>query len=197
MVSATASVSPASEPSAPVNWRPGPTATLLARQSAAAGRPGAWLAEAGVQLYFILLLLLLIPRLSLRAGSITLALFLSGWVLFAACALVFAGIWLKIIPAVLFCSGGFLLLRRQHGLTELDHHRQESTRLLAQRFQEQGLLDLALEKALLLKPGAKANREIIYTIGLECERKRSPQNAATAYRHPPSGGTFFAIAPAA
>ena len=165
------------------------TATLLAG-SPLQRPPWAWLAEAGVQLYFILLLLLLIPRLSLRAGSTTLALFLSGWILFAACALVFAGIWLKIIPAVLFCSGGFLLLRRQHGLTELDQHRQESTRLLAQRFQEQGLLDLALEKALLLKPGAKANREIIYTIGLECERKRSPQNAATAYRHLLQGGRF-------
>ena len=165
------------------------TATLL--ENSAPQRPNwAWLVETAILLYFILLLVLLVPRLSCRAGFITLLLFLSSWIIIAAASLIIFGIWLKIVPAILLCSGGFILVRWHIGHRERDFHKQENYRVLVQRFQEQGLLDLALEKALLIEPKTTSSKTILYNLGLEFERKRMPHNALSVYQHLLQGGRF-------
>lgn len=165
------------------------TATLLA--NSAPQRPGwAWLVEAAVLLYFTLLLILLIPRLSSRAGLAILLLFLASWVLAAAGSLIILGIWLKIVPAIILCLSGFILTRWHAGHQERYLHRQENYRVLAQRFQEQGLLDLALEKALLIEPKIKSNKATLYNLGVEFERKRMPHNAVSIYQHLLQAGRF-------
>ena len=165
------------------------TATLL--ENSAPQRPSwGWLAEVGILLYFVILLILLIPRLSGRAGAMTLLLFLSGWILIAAVSLIIFGIWLRIIPPIVLCLVGFVLVRWHIGHRERDLHRQENYRVLAQRFQEQGLLDLALEKALLIEPKTKPSKTTLYNLGLEFERKRMPHNAISIYQHLLQGGRF-------
>jgi len=165
------------------------TATLLA--NSAPQRPSwSWLVETSVILFFILLLILLVPRLSPQAGLVTLLLFLSGWVLTAAASLIIFGIWLKIVPAVLLCLGGFVLVRGHLGQREQNFHKQENYRAQVQRFQEQGLLDLALEKALLIEPKTKPGKMVLYNLGLEFERKRMPHNAISIYQHILQSGRF-------
>lgn len=165
------------------------TATLL--NGSAPQRPDwAWLLEAAVMLYFTTLIVLLIPRLSFRIGSAILLLFLTTWVLAAAGALVLFGFWLKIVPAIIFCLLSFILVRWHVGHQEKHQHQQENYRVLVQRFQEQGILDLAWEKALLIEPGIKSGKEILYNLGLEFERKRMPHKAVTIYQHLLKGGRF-------
>ena len=165
------------------------TATLLT--NSAPQRPSwAWLLEAVVLLYFVVLLILLIPRLSFRAGLAILLLFLTSWVLAAAGALLVLSLWLKVIPTLILCLGGFTLIRWHSGNQERDQHTQENYRILAQRFQEQGLLDLALEKALLIEPKIKSNQTMLYNLGLEFERKRMPHNAIVIYQHLLQAGRF-------
>ncbi len=165
------------------------TATLLA--GSAPQRPGwSWMVETSVILFFILLLNLLVPRLSSRAGLVTLLLFLSSWVFIAAISLIIFGIWLKIVPAILLGTGGFILVRSHIGQQEQNRYKQENYQALVQRFQEQGLLDLALEKALLIEPKTKPGKMILYNLGLEFERKRMPHNAISIYQHLLQSGRF-------
>lgn len=165
------------------------TATLL--ESSTPQRPGwVWLLETAILLYFVILLILLIPRLSFLAGLTTLLLFLISWILAAAGALIFFSIWLKIVPVFLLATGGFTLVRWYIGKQERLQHQQENCKILAQRFQEQGLLDLALEKALLIEPKLKSSKVMLYSLGLEFERKRLPHNAISIYHHLLQSGRF-------
>jgi len=165
------------------------TATLLA--NSAPKRPSwVWLLETAVLLYFIVLLIFLVPRLSFRAGLAILLLFLSSWALVVAGAFIIFSVWLKIIPTIILCLGGFTLMRWYVGNLERDQHKQENYKILAQRFQEQGLLDLALEKALLIEPKIKSDKAMLYNLGLEFERKRMPHNAISIYQHLLQAGRF-------
>ncbi len=165
------------------------TATLLG--GSAPRRPyWAWLGEAAAQLYFVILLLLLIPKLSFRAGATTLLLFAASWFLIAAGALILFGIWLKIAPGLLLCLAGFTLVRRHISKQDNSRREQENNMILAQRFQEQGLLDLALEKALLFEAKDKSGKEMLYNLGIEFERKRLPNKAIAVYQRLLQAGRF-------
>ena len=165
------------------------TATLLT--SSAPQRPNwAWLLESAVSIYFAVLLLLLVPRLSFRAGFTILLLFLISWILITAGALIILGLWFKIVPTIIFSLGGFTLVRWHVERQERNLHKQENYRILTQHFQEHGMLDLALEKALFIQPNIKSSKEILYNLGLEFERKRMPHKAVTLYRHLLQAGRF-------
>jgi len=165
------------------------TATLL--ENSTPKRPSwGWLLETIVMLYFAVLLILLVPRLSFRTGFATLLLFLASWVLIAAGALIIFGLWLKIVPAIAFCLINFILVRWHIEYQQRNLHKQERYKVLTQRFQEQGSLDLALEKALLIQPQIKSAKEVLYNLGLEFERKRMPHKAMTVYRHLLQAGRF-------
>jgi len=165
------------------------TATLLA--GSAPQRPTwGWAVEAVVMLYFMMLVTFLLPRLSFRAGAATLIICLSSWILAAAATMIVSGLWLKIAPAALFCGSGFILMRWHIGSQEKFHHRQQTCRDQLQRFQEQGLLDLALEKGMAIDPGIEENRPILYNLALELERKRLPHAAISIYSQLLKRGKF-------
>ena len=165
------------------------TATLLSGDPLR--RPDwGWLVESLVLLYFSILLLFLTPRLSFRAGFFILALFLASWLLAAAASLVWAGIWLKTIPAMLLCLFGFPLVHWRIGRHTRSRQQQLSNRQLALSFQEQGLLDQALDKFLQFPAKDPASKEMLYNLGLDFERKRMPHKALTAYRHLLGSGRF-------
>ncbi|MFK5926318.1 MAG: protein kinase [Desulfuromusa sp.] len=165
------------------------TATLL--ENSAPQRPDwAWLLESAVFIYFAVLLLLLVPRLSFRAGLAIILLFLTSWILIAAGALILFSLWLRIVPTMIFCLGGLILMRWHIEHRERDLHKQENYSILAQHFQEHGMLDLALEKALLIQPNSKSSKETLYNLGLEFERKRMPHKAINVYQHLLQAGRF-------
>lgn len=158
------------------------TATLL--NNAAPQRPDwAWLVESAILLYFAILLMFLLPRLSFCSGLVTLLFFLTTWLMIAAGSLILFNIWLKTVPVTLLCFSGFMVIRQHSNRLERIRNKQENNRILVQRFKEQGRLDLALEKALLFKPGNSADKEILYNLGVEFERKRMPESAASLYQH--------------
>jgi len=165
------------------------TASLLATNQPA--RPAwGWQLETLVLVYFLIMLLLLVPRLSSRAGVLTLGLFFATWLLAAAASLSVYGYYLQISPALLLCGIGFIIVRwnlahRTSHLSQLENHRQ-----LALNFQEQGHLDQALEKFLQFAPKDNASKEMLYNLGLDFERKRMPHKALTAYRHLATNGKF-------
>lgn len=165
------------------------TATLLSANPL--HRPSwGWLAESLVLLYFLILLLLLVPRLSARAGLLCLALFLGSWWLAAAISLIVFGLWLQVVPALLLCLPGYLLIRWHVSRHASFRSQLLSNRQLALSFQEQGLLEQALEKFLQFPVKDQASKEMLYNLGLDFERKRMPHKALTAYRHLQGSGRF-------
>lgn len=165
------------------------TATLVADN--APYRPSwGWQIETLVLVYFLVLLLLLIPRLSSRAGFLSLGLFFVTWLLAAAACLVIYGYWLQVAPALLLCCGGFMVVRRNVAQRNTQRGLLDNNRQLALNFQEQGHLDQALEKFLQFAPKDSASKEMLYNLGLDFERKRMPHKALTAYRHLLATGHF-------
>ncbi len=165
------------------------TASLLSRNPP--HRPSwGWQLETLVLIYFLILLLLLVPRLSVRAGLISLGLFATTWLLTAAVCLVLYGYWLQVAPALLLCTGGFFIVRWKVGRRTIRHSMFDNHRQLAVTLQEQGRLDQALEKFLQFQPKDHSCKEMLYNLGLDFERKRMPHKALTAYRHLLASGRF-------
>lgn len=142
-----------------------------------------WAVETGVLIFFAMLLIFMLPRLSLLPGLMVLVFFLAAWTATAVSVMVMFGIWFKMVPAGVLCLCGFIVVHWCLNSSARDLAVRENSRTLIQRFKDQGLLDLALEKALLFRPGNKSDRELLYTLGLDFERKRKTDNAAEIYRH--------------
>ena len=165
------------------------TASLLSQNPP--HRPSwGWQLETLVLIYFLILLLLLVPRLSARAGLISLGLFAATWLLTVAVCLVLYGYWLQVAPALLLCSGGYFIVRWKVGRLTVRHSMFDNHRQLAVTLQEQGRLDQALEKFLQFQPKDHFCKEMLYNLGLDFERKRMPHKALTAYRHLLASGRF-------
>ncbi len=150
----------------------------------------AWLLETMILLYFGMLSIFLLPRLSARAGFLTLLLFLATWLATSAAGLVFGGIWLQVMPATVLALSGFLLVQFNHLRRHLASSVAESNKMLGLTFQEQGLLDLALERFLRCPPDDSGMKDLLYNLGLDFERKRQPQKALTVYQHLQKAGRF-------
>ncbi len=150
----------------------------------------AWLLETMILLYFGLLSILLLPRLSARTGLLTLLIFLLTWLGTSAAALILGGTWFHVMPAIVLAVAGFLLIQINRLRQHLSSSVAESNKMLGLTFQEQGLLDLALERFLRCPPDYNGMKELLYNLGLDFERKRQPQKALTVYRHLQKAGRF-------
>ncbi len=180
---------PSSEPWSAVELAAAETATLL--NGAPLHRPfWAWLLESAILLYFTIILLLLTPRLSNLAGALTLTLFLLAWLAGVSGALILFGFWLNASPPFLLVLLGFPLVQWNRSRSTRQNIDQETNKMLGLSYQEQGQLDLALEKFLLFSPYDPASKELLYNLGLEFERKRMPQKALAAYRHLLNNGRY-------
>ncbi len=137
-----------------------------------------------VSLYIILLL----PRLGAgMAAGITVALFA---VLFATHLglMTSAGLWIQLmLPATLLVVGHALLTTKRFLVTErgkerADTESAESNRMLGLAFQQQGQLDMALDKF----RKAPLNDEVmenIYSLALDFERRRQFNKAESCFRY--------------
>ncbi|MCF8061506.1 MAG: CHASE2 domain-containing protein [Deltaproteobacteria bacterium] len=152
-------------------------------------RPG-WigLVEFGVLLLFGLFLTAVLPKLRAGMGALTtLALFAGytgvGVVLFYA-----QDLWLRITPALLLLAVGHLLViskrffiaERTKEKVEADSV--ETNKMLGLSFQQQGMLDLALEKFRKIPLEEEGARDLLYNLGLDFERKRQFSKALATYK---------------
>ncbi|MFW6147045.1 MAG: protein kinase domain-containing protein [Thermodesulfobacteriota bacterium] len=153
--------------------------------------------ELALILLFGLYISFLLPQLKAgTAALITLALFLFygtlGTIFFFT-----SNIWLKITPQLILLTLGYLLVVGRNffiaGTSEKkgEADSAEMNKALGLSFQQQGLLDLALErfrKCPMEEPGLK---DLLYNLGLDYERKRQFNKALAAYNLIVADGSEF------
>jgi CHASE2 domain-containing sensor protein len=143
-------------------------------------------AEAVLYLALVLYLMLLLPRLP--AASAGLVSFVLLIVLLAGghYLLLREQVWMKTVsPALLLLFGHVLLTTKRFFMTERQKQRVEAdssqtNRMLGLAFQNQGQLDMALDKFRAL-PVDDSVLELIYNLALDFERKRQFSKAGSAY----------------
>ncbi|MBN2060979.1 MAG: CHASE2 domain-containing protein [Deltaproteobacteria bacterium] len=129
-----------------------------------------------------------LPRLKAGSGAfITFVLFFgygtAGVVLFFS-----NNIWLKISPQILLLivgyilviSKSFLITERKKEKVEADSA--ETNKMLGLSFQQQGMLDLALEKFRRIPVEEEGVKDLLYNLGLDFERKRQFSKALSTYK---------------
>ena len=139
------------------------------------------LAEGVVLLYFLLFLLLVIPRVKLNIGALILSVFLATCWGAAILAFLQAGFWFRLFPALILCLVGYGMIAIRQIAQRLAAENMELNRSLGLSFQTQGMLDMALEKFMQCPAEDKTVRRLLYNLGLDFERKRMPDKALTVY----------------
>ena len=146
--------------------------------------------EIGALLYFALLLVLLVPRVNMRIGAASMALFLATWYALATGLLLAYGYWLKPFGPVLLGVCGFLVYQMTHYSRLRQLERLESNKSLGLSYQGQGMLDTALEKFMQCPVEETAVKNLLYNLGLDFERKRMFNKAVAVYQHICTAGGF-------
>jgi serine/threonine-protein kinase len=153
--------------------------------------------ELGILVLFGLFITLLLPRLKAGMGAwTTLLLFLvygtAGTVLFFT-----QHVWLKVSPPMLLLVLGYILvMSKKFLLTEktkekVEADSVETNKMLGLSFQQQGMLDLALEKFHKLPLEEEGIKDLLYNLGLDFERKRQFSKALATYKHIIEDGKNF------
>lgn len=149
-----------------------------------------WLSllETGVMIFFGLFISFVLPRLRAGAGTLsTLALLFSYAV--AGIVLFFSyHVWLKISPAILLLVVGYVLvISKRFFVTEkrkekVEADSLETNKMLGLSFQQQGMLDLALEKFQKIPLEEEGVKDLLYNLALDFERKRQFNKALSTYK---------------
>ena len=153
--------------------------------------------ELSILVLFGLFITLLLPRLKAGMGAwTTLLLFLvygtAGTVLFFT-----QHVWLKVSPPMLLLVLGYILvMSKKFLLTEktkekVEADSVETNKMLGLSFQQQGMLDLALEKFHKLPLEEEGIKDLLYNLGLDFERKRQFSKALATYKHIIEDGKNF------
>jgi CHASE2 domain-containing sensor protein/tRNA A-37 threonylcarbamoyl transferase component Bud32 len=157
-------------------------------------RPGwAWFLDSCSLLYFGILLLYVTNLLTVRLGLLILSTFLFAWYGLALFVFMNNGLWLHVAPQTLAVVLGFSLQQLNRSLAAPAKKNDEQTeinKMLGLSFQGQGMLDMAfdsLRKCSLSDPSVK---EALYNLGLDFERKRMLNKAASVYEYLLKGGTY-------
>ena len=148
----------------------------------------AWTQTAEIALFLAVLayLMFALPRLSAGLGAgVSLAILLA-LIVAAQWLLVGEHVWLKTgTPALFLFAGHLLLTTKRFFITEqaktaVEKDSAHTNRMLGLAFQNQGQLDMALDKFRTL-PVDDSVLELIYNVALDFERKRQFNKAASAY----------------
>ena len=127
-----------------------------------------------------------LPRLKAGTGAVTtLVLFLSYGI--AGTVLFFSNnVWVRISPPMLLLIVGYILIiSKRFLITErtkekVEADSVETNKMLGLSFQQQGMLDLALEKFRKI-PLEEGSKDLLYNLGLDFERKRQFSKALSTY----------------
>jgi eukaryotic-like serine/threonine-protein kinase len=131
---------------------------------------------------------LVLPKLKAGMGAVmTLGIFLAYMIL----GMIFFfsnSIWLKISPPLLLLVVGYILIiSKNFFITEktkdkVEADSVETNKMLGLSFQQQGMLDLALEKFRRLPMDEEGTKDLLYNLGLDFERKRQFSKALATYK---------------
>jgi serine/threonine-protein kinase len=146
------------------------------------------LVELSTLVFFGFFISFILPRL--RAGSGATGTFLVFFAYSSIAVYLFfkKNIWLEISPQLLLLVIGYILIiSKRFFITERRKERVEAdsvetNKMLGLSFQQQGMLDLALEKFLKIPVRENGVKELLYNLGLDFERKRQFSKALSTYR---------------
>jgi serine/threonine-protein kinase len=143
-------------------------------------------AEAVLYLALALYLMLLLPRMPAATAGLVSFVLLIALLAGGHYLLLREQVWMKTVsPALLLLFGHVLLTTKRFFMTERQKLRVEAdssqtNRMLGLAFQNQGQLDMALDKFRAL-PVDDSVLELIYNLALDFERKRQFSKAGSAY----------------
>ncbi|MDY7034861.1 MAG: serine/threonine-protein kinase, partial [Thermodesulfobacteriota bacterium] len=146
------------------------------------------LIELGMLIIFGFFITFVLPRLKAGMGAITTFTLFFGYG-GAGMALFFSSnMWLRIMPPLLLLVIGYILvISKRFLITEktkekVEADSVETNKMLGLSFQQQGMLDLAMEKFRKIPIREEGAKELIYNLGLDFERKRQFSKALAAYK---------------
>jgi len=150
----------------------------------------AWapLLELFVLLVFGLHISFVLPRMKAGMGAITTFTLFLLYGLLGSLLFFSRDLWLKITsPMLLLLVGYLLVVSKRFLVTErakdkVEADSIETNKMLGLSFQQQGMLDLALEKFRKLPLEEEGVKDLLYNLGLDFERKRQFSKALATYR---------------
>ncbi len=138
--------------------------------------------------FFGLFLTMILPRMrAWLGGFITLGL-LGCYCAFGISLFTSSHIWVKVTPSIIMLSVGYVLIIFKHFImTEKINAKKrpdflEMNKMQGIFFQQQGMLDLALDKFQNLPLTDDNTKELLYKLGLDYEKKRQFAKALSIYR---------------
>jgi len=148
--------------------------------------PWAWIPELGVMIYLFFFAALAVPRMGTASGAFLFLFSSLAWAATAGILFAAGGIWLRavtpLVPA--FSAWGMVFFFRASSLREMtDPAAIEDNRKVGLALQGQGMVDLAMERFMRLPASDPANRELLYNLALDLERRRMFAKAAAVYEH--------------
>jgi serine/threonine-protein kinase len=145
-------------------------------------------AEAVLYLVLALYLMLLLPRMPAATAGLVSFILLMVLLGGGQYLLLREQVWVKTVsPALLLLFGHVLLTTKRFFMTErqkllVEADSGQTNRMLGLAFQNQGQLDMALDKFRALRVDDSV-LDLIYNLALDFERKRQFSKAVTAYDH--------------
>ena len=141
-------------------------------------------------LYFGLILVVVVPRVSVRAGAGILLFFLVVWYAAAVGLLLAYGYRIDVLGPAALAGAGFLLVQFTLASRRLQMDRMDACKTLGLSYQGLGMLDMAHEKFLQCPVRDRTVKNLLYNLALDFERKRMFNKALDVYRHIRSAGAF-------
>jgi serine/threonine-protein kinase len=150
--------------------------------------PWVTLAEYSALILFGIFLIFVLPALRAGAGAFTSFVLLFGYIAFGTYLFFSYSIWLKIIPPIFLLIIGYVFITSKRFLVtekrkeKVEADSVETNKMLGISFQQQGMLDLALEKFQSLPIEEKGVKDLLYNLGLDFEKKRQFSKALSTYQ---------------
>ena len=144
------------------------------------------LAEIALYLVLTLYLMLLLPRMPAATAAVLSLVLLLALLAGGHYLMLREQVWMKTVsPALLLLFGHVLLTTKRFFMTErlklrVETDSAQTNRMLGLAFQNQGQLDMALDKFRAL-PVDNSVLELVYNLALDFERKRQFSKAGSAY----------------
>ncbi|MEJ2039798.1 MAG: CHASE2 domain-containing protein, partial [Desulfosarcinaceae bacterium] len=123
-------------------------------------------------LYFAFFLVFFIPRMSFKVGAGLLAVFMLTWYAVVVGLLLGYGYWVRLVGPILLACAGFVLIQATLYSRKLQEESLDANKTLGLSYQGQGMLDMAYERYMQCPVQDASVKNLLYTLGLDFERKR-------------------------
>jgi len=149
----------------------------------------AWtsLTELAMLILFGLFVSFVLPKMKAGTGALTTLGLLVGYGGAGTFLFFSSNIWLRITPPILLLILGYVLvismrfLVTERAKDKVEADSVETNKMLGVSFQQQGMLDLALDKFRRLPLEEEGSKDLLYNLALDYERKRQFAKALSTY----------------